>query len=112
MNEAAPTCADHCSDFVFDPVKWPRVQMEEDFLKISKEFNAMRSVVRAPALDPKYKIAVLASKQVYIVISLVTLSFVFHIETFFLLLQDHCLVDLLHGWQDGKLPVDINCVIR
>ncbi|XP_054808565.1 formyltetrahydrofolate deformylase 1, mitochondrial-like isoform X1 [Prosopis cineraria] len=75
------------SDFVFDPVKWPRVQMDEDFLKLSKEFNATRSVVRAPALDPKYKIAVLASKQ------------------------DHCLVDLLHGWQDGRLPVDIKCVI-
>ncbi|KAH1202246.1 Formyltetrahydrofolate deformylase 1, mitochondrial [Glycine soja] len=75
------------SDFVFDPVKWPRVQMEEDFLKLSQTFNAIRSVVRVPALDPKYKIAVLASKQ------------------------DHCLVDLLHGWQDGRLPVDITCVI-
>ncbi|KAF7810109.1 formyltetrahydrofolate deformylase 1, mitochondrial-like isoform X1 [Senna tora] len=75
------------SDFVFDPVKWPRVQMEEDFLKIAKAFNAVRSLVRVPDLDPKYKIAVLSSKQ------------------------DHCLVDLLHGWQDGKLPVDINCVI-
>lgn len=38
--------------------------MEEDFLKLSKMFNAMRSVVRVPALDPKYKISVLASKQV------------------------------------------------
>ncbi|KAK2413189.1 formyltetrahydrofolate deformylase 1, mitochondrial [Trifolium repens] len=75
------------SDFVFDPVKWPRVQMEEDFLKLSQTFNATRSVVRVPALDPKYKIVVLASKQ------------------------DHCLVDLLHGWQDGRLPVDITCVI-
>ncbi|RZC11201.1 Formyltetrahydrofolate deformylase 1, mitochondrial isoform A [Glycine soja] len=75
------------SDFVFDPVKWPRVQMEEDFLKLSQTFKAIRSVVRVPALDPKYKIAVLASKQ------------------------DHCLVDLLHGWQDGRLPVDITCVI-
>ncbi|KAI9174668.1 hypothetical protein LWI28_020963 [Acer negundo] len=37
--------------------------------------------------DPKYKIGVLVSKQ------------------------DHCLVDLLHGWQDGKLPIDITCVI-
>ncbi|KAG5524301.1 hypothetical protein RHGRI_031091 [Rhododendron griersonianum] len=75
------------SEFVFDPAKWPRVQMEEDFLKLSKMFNAMRSVVCVPALDPKYKIAVLASKQ------------------------DHCLVDLLHGWQDGRLPVDITCII-
>jgi len=40
--------------------------MEEDFLRISKTFNAMRSVIRVPALDPKYKIAILASKQVCI----------------------------------------------
>ncbi|KAK7251772.1 hypothetical protein RIF29_35278 [Crotalaria pallida] len=75
------------SDFVFDPAKWPRDQMEEDFLKLSQTFNAMRSVVRVPSLDPKYKIAILASKQ------------------------DHCLVDLLHGWQDGRFPIDITCVI-
>ncbi|KAJ7944733.1 putative formyltetrahydrofolate deformylase [Quillaja saponaria] len=75
------------SDFIFDPVKWPRRQMDEDFLKLSKTFNAIRSVVRVPNLDPKYKIAVLASKQ------------------------DHCLVDLLLGWQDGRYPVDITCVI-
>ncbi|CAL5355903.1 hypothetical protein CsSME_00044703 [Camellia sinensis var. sinensis] len=75
------------SEFVFDPARWPRVQMEEDFLKLSKMFNAMKSVVRVPALEPKYKIAVLASKQ------------------------DHCLADLLHGWQDGRLPVDITCII-
>ncbi|KAI3468966.1 hypothetical protein Pfo_025629 [Paulownia fortunei] len=75
------------SEFVFDPAKWPRVQMDEDFLKLSKMFNAMRSVVRVPNLDPKYKIAVLASKQ------------------------DHCLVDLLHGWQDRRLPVNIKAVI-
>ncbi|XP_075477176.1 formyltetrahydrofolate deformylase 1, mitochondrial-like [Primulina tabacum] len=75
------------SGFVFDPAKWPRMQMDEDFLKLSKTFNAMRSVVRVPNLDPKYKISVLASKQ------------------------DHCLVDLLHGWQDGRLPVHITSVI-
>ncbi|XP_052209159.1 formyltetrahydrofolate deformylase 2, mitochondrial isoform X2 [Diospyros lotus] len=75
------------SEFVFDPAKWPRVKMEEDFLQLSKMFNAITSVVRVPALDPKYKIAVLASKQ------------------------DHCLVDLLHEWQDGLLPVDITCII-
>lgn len=62
--------------------------MSEDFLNLSKHFKAMRSVVRVPLLDPRYKIAVLASKQ------------------------DHCLVDVLHGWQDGRLPVDIECVIR
>lgn len=75
------------SEFVFDPTKWPREQMDEDFSKLAKMFNAMRSVVRVPNLDPKYKIAVLASKQ------------------------GHCLVDLLHAWQDCKLPVDITAVI-
>ncbi|KAG8374711.1 hypothetical protein BUALT_Bualt10G0024400 [Buddleja alternifolia] len=74
-------------EFIFDPAKWRRPQMDEDFLKLSKTFNAMKSVVRVPTLDPQYKIAVLASKQ------------------------DHCLVDLLHGWQDRRLPVNITAVI-
>ncbi|KAI5602218.1 hypothetical protein POPTR_001G156600v4 [Populus trichocarpa] len=55
--------------------------------RISKMFDATRSVVRVPKLDPKFKIAVLASKQ------------------------EHCLIDLLHSWQDGRLPVDITRVI-
>lgn len=38
--------------------------MDEDFSKLSRMFNAMRSVVRMPSIDPKYKIAVFASKQV------------------------------------------------
>lgn len=38
--------------------------MDEDFFKISEMFNALKSVVRVPDLDPKYKIAVFASKQV------------------------------------------------
>lgn len=38
--------------------------MDEDFLKIARMFNATRSEVRVPSTDPKYKIAVLASKQV------------------------------------------------
>ncbi|CAM8888787.1 unnamed protein product [Rhodiola kirilowii] len=75
------------SEFVFDPLKWPRAQMDEDFNELAKTFNALRSIVRVPDLDPKYKIAILASKQ------------------------DHCLVDLLHAWQDRRLPVDITCVI-
>ncbi|KAL2903074.1 Formyltetrahydrofolate deformylase 2 mitochondrial [Bienertia sinuspersici] len=75
------------SEFVFDPSKWPREQMDEDFLEIANMFNASKSIVRVPDLDPKYKIAVFASKQ------------------------DHCLVDLLHAWQDGRLPVDITRVI-
>lgn len=75
------------SEFVFDPTHWPRAVIDNDFRKLSKLFNAERSIVRVPDLDPKYKIAVLASKQ------------------------DHCLVDLLHRWQEGSLPVDITCVI-
>ncbi|XP_072984679.1 formyltetrahydrofolate deformylase 1, mitochondrial-like isoform X1 [Typha latifolia] len=75
------------SEFTFDPVCWPRDAMEAEFRKLSKFFNAEASVLRVPALDPKHKIAVLASKQ------------------------DHCLVDLLHRWQEGRLSVDINCVI-
>ncbi|XP_073119588.1 formyltetrahydrofolate deformylase 1, mitochondrial-like [Henckelia pumila] len=51
------------SGFVFDHAKWPRMQMDEDFLKLSKMFNAMRSVVRVPNLDPKYMISVLALIQ-------------------------------------------------
>ncbi|GAA0184522.1 hydrolase [Lithospermum erythrorhizon] len=75
------------SEFIFDPVKWSRVQMEEDFSKLSNMFNALKSVVQVPMLDPKYKISVLASKQ------------------------DHCLFDLLYAWQEGKLPFHITSVI-
>jgi formyltetrahydrofolate deformylase len=42
--------------------------MDEDFLRISKMFDATRSVVRVPKLDPKFKIAVIASKQVLFVV--------------------------------------------
>ena len=65
--------AHHASQFIFDPVKWPREQMDEDFNNLSKMFNAMRSVVRVPDQDPKYKIAVLASKQVHFVIIITTI---------------------------------------
>lgn len=53
--------------------------MDEDFSKLSKMFNAMRSIVRVPDKDPKYKIAVLASKQVCFV-TLVTNLFKFMIK--------------------------------
>ncbi|OAY66535.1 Formyltetrahydrofolate deformylase 2, mitochondrial [Ananas comosus] len=76
------------SEFVFDPVRWPRDVLDSDFLRLSRLFSAEKSIVRVPDVDPKYKIAVLASKQ------------------------DHCLVDLLHRWQEGRLPVEISCVIR
>ncbi|MQM01122.1 hypothetical protein Taro_033872, partial [Colocasia esculenta] len=75
------------AEFIFDPASWPREIMDVDFSSMKKFFNADRSIVRVPDIDPKFKIAVLASKQ------------------------DHCLVDVLHGWQDGRLPVHINCVI-
>jgi hypothetical protein len=52
------------SEFIFDPVKWPRRQMDEDFQTIAQKFSALSSVVRVPSLDPKYKIALLLSKQV------------------------------------------------
>ncbi|XP_057855309.1 formyltetrahydrofolate deformylase 2, mitochondrial isoform X5 [Cryptomeria japonica] len=75
------------SEFVYDPLQWPRVAMDEDFGKLAKMFSAQKSIVRVPEIDAKFKIAVLASRQ------------------------DHCLVDLLHEWQEGKLPVEITCVI-
>ncbi|XP_020587303.1 formyltetrahydrofolate deformylase 1, mitochondrial-like [Phalaenopsis equestris] len=75
------------SEFVFDPARWPHNAMLNDFSNIGKLFNAKRSTVRVPDLDPKYKIALFASKQ------------------------DHCLVDVLHDWQDGRLPLDISSVI-
>ncbi|KAM0949760.1 putative formyltetrahydrofolate deformylase [Dioscorea sansibarensis] len=55
--------------------------------RIWASFNAKRSVVRIPDLDPKYKIAVFCQSR------------------------DHCLVDLLYRLQEGRRPVDINCVI-
>lgn len=53
-----------CSEFVFDPASWPREVMDIDFLNIKKLFNADQSLVRVPGMDPKFKIAILASKQV------------------------------------------------
>lgn len=38
--------------------------MGEDFQTIAQKYSAMSSVVRVPSLDPKYKIALLLSKQV------------------------------------------------
>ncbi|KAK3016199.1 hypothetical protein RJ639_006032 [Escallonia herrerae] len=55
--------AQEISEFVFDPAKWPRVQMDVDFLQLSMIFNTTKSVVQVPNLGPKFKIAVLASKQ-------------------------------------------------
>uniref|UniRef100_A0A0Q3RJY7 Formyl transferase N-terminal domain-containing protein n=2 Tax=Setaria TaxID=4554 RepID=A0A0Q3RJY7_SETIT len=75
------------SEFTYNPKLWPRDELHKDFLNLSHCFGAQRSTVRVPDLDPKYKISVLASKQ------------------------DHCLFDLLYRWQEGRLPVDISCVI-
>ncbi|TVU06285.1 hypothetical protein EJB05_49490, partial [Eragrostis curvula] len=44
--------------------------------------------IQVPDLGPKYKISVLASKQ------------------------EHCLSDLLYRWQEGRLSIVINCVLR
>lgn len=81
------------SEFIFDPARWPQEQMNEDFLNLSKRFNALRSVVRVPLLDPKYKIAVLASKQVH------SVDFGYSFSTF----PVHCtndapLLGSLFGW--------------
>lgn len=51
------------NEFVYDPSQWPRAVMEEDFMKLAKMFNARKSIVRVPEIDPKFKIAVLASRQ-------------------------------------------------
>lgn len=53
------------SEFTFDPVKWPRNQVDEDFQTIAQRYGALNSVVRVPSIDPKYKIALLLSKQVF-----------------------------------------------
>lgn len=51
------------NEFVYDPLQWPRAVMEEDFLDLAKMFNAPKSIVRVPEIDPKFKIAVLVSRQ-------------------------------------------------
>ncbi|KAJ7269447.1 hypothetical protein O6H91_Y397800 [Diphasiastrum complanatum] len=76
------------SEFAFDPLQWPRAAMEEDAVNLAKLFNAQKSVIRVPGFDPNLKIAVLASAQ------------------------DHCVVDLMHRWQGGQLPVQLTSVIR
>jgi hypothetical protein len=53
-----------CSEFTYNPRLWPRDALHADFLHLSDCFDAQRSTVRVPDIDPKYKIAVLASKQV------------------------------------------------
>lgn len=53
-----------CSEFTYNPRLWPRDVLRTDFLRLSDCFNAQKSTVRVPDIDPKYKIAVLASKQV------------------------------------------------
>ncbi|KAJ7269448.1 hypothetical protein O6H91_11G009700 [Diphasiastrum complanatum] len=75
------------SEFAFDPLQWPRAAMEEDAVNLAKLFNAQKSVIRVPGFDPNLKIAVLASAQ------------------------DHCVVDLMHRWQGGQLPVQLTSVI-
>nr|CAB3450265.1 unnamed protein product [Digitaria exilis] len=52
------------SEFTYNPKLWPRDELHKDFLDLSHYFSAQRSTVRVPDLDPKYKISVLASKQI------------------------------------------------
>ncbi|KAI5062013.1 hypothetical protein GOP47_0022552 [Adiantum capillus-veneris] len=75
------------TQFVFDPSQWPRDVMDEDFMKLKKDFSAKRSIVRVPESEPPLKIAILVSRK------------------------DPCLVDSLHLWQEGKVPVHIMCVV-
>lgn len=75
------------TEFVFDPSQWAREVMEEDFMKLKEAFKAKYSVVRVPEVDPPLKTAVLVSWK------------------------DPCLVDLLHLWQEGKIPVQLLCII-
>ncbi|XP_024394459.1 formyltetrahydrofolate deformylase 2, mitochondrial isoform X3 [Physcomitrium patens] len=56
--------------------------------ELAHHFKAEKSVVRVLGSDPDLKLAVLASWQ------------------------DHCLIDLLHRWQEGELPANLSCVIR
>ncbi|GJN08033.1 hypothetical protein PR202_ga25918 [Eleusine coracana subsp. coracana] len=53
------------SEFTYNPKLWPRDVLHDDFLRLSNHFNAQRSIVRVPDLDPKYKISILASKQAF-----------------------------------------------
>ncbi|XP_024394370.1 formyltetrahydrofolate deformylase 1, mitochondrial isoform X2 [Physcomitrium patens] len=75
------------SEFAFNPLQWPRAVMDEDFAELAHHFKAEKSVVRVLGSDPDLKLAVLASWQ------------------------DHCLIDLLHRWQEGELPANLSCVI-
>jgi hypothetical protein len=54
----------HSSEFTYNPRLWPRHELHNDFLNLSRCFNAQTSTVRVPDLDPKYNISILASKQV------------------------------------------------
>ncbi|KAF0935826.1 hypothetical protein E2562_036310 [Oryza meyeriana var. granulata] len=51
------------SELNYNPMLWPRDLLHTNFLNLSQHFNAQRSTVRVPDLDPKYKTSVLASKQ-------------------------------------------------
>ncbi|GJN09398.1 hypothetical protein PR202_ga27401 [Eleusine coracana subsp. coracana] len=66
------------SEFTYNPSLWPRDLLHHDFVSLSKCFNAQRSTVRVPDLDPKYKISVLASKQASLPSSLYSSDFRLH----------------------------------
>ncbi|CAI5465280.1 unnamed protein product [Closterium sp. Yama58-4] len=53
-----------CSEFSFDPARWPRQQMQEDFAALGAELGAERSNVHVMAQDKRLRMAVLVSQQV------------------------------------------------
>ncbi|CAI5505364.1 unnamed protein product [Closterium sp. Naga37s-1] len=51
------------SEFSFDPARWPRQQMQEDFAALGAELGAERSKVHVMASDKRLRMAVLVSQQ-------------------------------------------------
>lgn len=88
-------CTAIYSEFIFHRAKWSRVQMDEDFLKLSRMFNAINSVVRVPDLDTRHKIAILASKQVIFLFPLIIVVSKFNIQTYVVAGLSFCLLSLV-----------------
>nr|CAB3447136.1 unnamed protein product [Digitaria exilis] len=93
------------SEFTYNPKLWPRDELHKDFLNLSHYFSAQRSTVRVPDLDPKYKISVLASKQVERVSHRDTLqSFVVKSEN----LEKQCLAEAIKSYCELRvLPYEL-----
>lgn len=72
--------------------------MGEDFETIARKFNAMSSVVRVPALDPKYKMALLLSKQVNNIFDITNILFFLVILSWSCVIDCSVFVGSLSGW--------------